>query len=191
MIHNTQIAYNRLAHSYDSETVVLEAFNFVKIIKPYVTGKIFDVGCGTGLAIKAFEISPENYLGIEPNKEMVKVFMDKYPNYKVMRAFYEETDFSGFDTVIALNGVGSYIDPNDYKRLTKNNKYLIMFYKENFYPWYYGPETCKQIKENQDRAKMELTFEYVFNFFVYTIATNIPELQEVLKDSQWYASLTE
>ena len=191
MIHNTQIAYNRLAHSYDSETVVLEAFNFIKIIKPYVTGKVFDVGCGTGLAIKAFEISPDNYLGIEPNKEMVKVFMDKYPNYKVMRAFYEETDFSGFDTVIALNGVGSYIDPNDYKRLTKNNKYLIMFYKENFYPWYYGPETCKQIKENQDRAKMELTFEYVFNFFVYTIATNIPELQEVLKDSQWYASLTE
>jgi len=190
MIHNTQIAYNRLAHSYDSETVALEAFNFIKIIKPYVTGKVFDVGCGTGLAIKAFEISPENYLGIEPNKEMVKVFMDKYPNYKVMRAFYEETDFSGFDTMIALHGVGAYIDPNHYKRLAENEKYLIMFYKEDFYPWFYGSETCKQIKENQDRTKMELTFKYVFNFFVYTIATNIPELQEVLQDSQWYSSLT-
>ena len=191
MIHNTQIAYNRLAHSYDSETVALEAFNFIKIIKPYITGKVFDVGCGTGLAIKAFEISPENYLGIEPNKEMVKVFINKYPNYKIMRAFYEETDFSGFDTMIALHGVGAYIDPNHYKRLAENGKYLIMFYKEDFYPWFYGPETCKQIKENQDRTKIESTFEYVFNFFVYTIATNIPELQEVLKDSQWYASLTE
>jgi len=93
--------------------------------------------------------------------------------------------------MIALHGVGAYIDPSHYKRLTENGKYLIMFYKEDFYPWFYGPETCNQIKENQNRAKMESTFEYVFNFFVYTIATNIPELQEVLKDSQWYASLTE
>jgi len=180
MIPNVQIAYDKIAASYDSEGVALETPNFIKTIIPHVTGKVLDVGSGKGLAIQAFSIEPQNYTGIEPNSEMAKIFTDKYPNYAITKASFEETDFSSYDTLIALHGVGSYIHPDHYERLANNNKYIIMFYKDDSYPWYYGPQTCQQIKENVNWQKIRSVFKDVFDSMYYTIATNIPGLREEL-----------
>src|SRR5215831_1028577 len=45
-------------------------------------GRVLDVGCGTGLALRLAEIPPEEYLGFDPSLGMLAVAKRKHPEYE-------------------------------------------------------------------------------------------------------------
>ncbi len=74
-----------------------------KIIAPYVTGRILDLGCGYGAFVGHNQPKPENYLGVDHLISIVQWFERQYPEYRV-KIMDLESDFleveSRFDTIV-------------------------------------------------------------------------------------------
>lgn len=47
--------------------------------------KVLDAGCGNGRLLDYVNLKPENYLGIDSNKELIKIAQEKYPDYYFTR----------------------------------------------------------------------------------------------------------
>jgi len=67
-----------------------------KAIRPYLQGKILDVGCGTGSLAR--EISPNCYLGIEVDQFSLDSAIKKFPKHRFQKILPENME--KFDTVI-------------------------------------------------------------------------------------------
>ncbi len=141
--------YKELSKGYD-ELYGAEQLKKIEIIKPYLKGKILDLGAGTGILAKHFP----NVTSLEPCKEM----LDQAPEPKVL-AKAEEIPFkeNSFNTIVSLTALHHCdIDKviSEIKRL--NPKYLVLTLlkkskncknftkklKENF--------NLKQIEEEKD-----------------------------------------
>ncbi len=77
---------------------------------------ILDIGCGTGTLVdfRFGHVDPEHYAGIDPSRGMLGVFGDKHPEFRdcLIRTAFEDywpKPRQGFDLVVALFGVPSYI----------------------------------------------------------------------------------
>ena len=72
-------------------------------LKPYQDKKVLDVGCGYGRVSDMFE----NYLGIDPSEEMIKLAKELHPDKK-----FEIGDvgskYSGFDVAFAVMCLSSF-----------------------------------------------------------------------------------
>jgi len=134
-------AYDEIATTYDNlfwkKPFQDENRALFRYIKP--RGRILDIGCGTGLAVEWIKnLSPSDYMGIDPSKDMLQTFAWKHPQFapSLRCCAFDECWSRGFDTIIALYGVGSYISNVErvYDMLNVGGAAFIMYYAEDYEP---------------------------------------------------------
>ncbi len=112
---------------------------------PPLKGSILDIGCGTGLLTEIYNVSPNDYLGIDPSKGMLSQFKAKHPEFtdRLINSPFTGHGFAckKFDNIIALFGSPSYLSAYALIAISKSNaRKFLMFYKEDYHPVTY--EKC-------------------------------------------------
>lgn len=160
--------YDEIANKYDAfftDKESIEENNAVSQMLSDVKGRVYDIGCGTGLLTEIIEISPKKYYGIDPSKEMLNKFVEKHPEYKfrVVQETFESdaSNLNEFDWVVSLFGSISYVEPNMLKKISESDTHhFLMFYKEKYHPITY---TLANVEFNHFRSSTEelsLLFPY-------------------------------
>lgn len=179
--------YDEFAKTYDehysSKEFQEEDESLFKILRPWVTGRVLDLGCGTGITLSYCDIKPENYLGVDPSTGMLSKLQQKFPGYETVNSTFEEyaeTNTEKFDTVLALYGAPAYFEQTSYakvlERVNPKGHYFLMFYKPGYFPAHiYTPEDIEATKARLDFDLINRTFENTFTFTNYLVATNIPK----------------
>lgn len=134
--------YDEIANKYDTFFVdeeSIEENNAVSKMLLDVKGRVYDIGCGTGLLTELIEVSPLQYYGIDPSKEMLNKFIEKHPEYRfrVVQDIFEHdsTNLKEYDWVVSLFGSISYVEPERLKKISESGvRHFLMFYKEDYYP---------------------------------------------------------
>lgn len=134
--------YDEIAGVYDSffcDKESLEENDAVACMLSEVKGKVYDIGCGTGLLTEIINISPSEYYGIDPSHAMLDKFMEKHDDYRhrVIQSIFEKdtVDVNKFDWVISLFGSISYVEPTSLTKIARSNShYFLMFYKPEYFP---------------------------------------------------------
>ncbi len=115
--------FDRIAGVYDKEystnaADIEQSEEYFTRAAPNPVEKILDIGCGTGMLVdfRTRRIEPENYTGIDVSAGMLGTFAAKHPAYRnrLIRTAFEDflpADDEEFDTITALFGVASYIEP--------------------------------------------------------------------------------
>lgn len=111
--------HDKIANKYDkfysSKLCVAEnkaiAFLINKEIKP--SGKILDLGCGTGLLLELFKIPKRSYLGLDISDKMLEIARKKHSGYQFQKMNFDRLGLNGFaprsfDCAISLFGSLSY-----------------------------------------------------------------------------------
>jgi len=131
---NIAAEYAGMFQDEDSKKEEEELFKLLDI-----KGKVLEIGCGgTGMLLNY--ITPEDYLGIDPSRGMLEQFILKRPNYTRKLLCCKAEDFyrDGFDTIVALFGTASYINPAAIERfkemLNPEGKMYLMFYLPTYTP---------------------------------------------------------
>jgi 2-polyprenyl-3-methyl-5-hydroxy-6-metoxy-1,4-benzoquinol methylase len=81
--------------------------------KPYLNGKVLDIGCGSGALAKF--ISDENYLGIDIDETSLNIAREDYPNHRFTNTYEEASD--KYDSIVALALLEHLDDPVDFLKL--------------------------------------------------------------------------
>ena len=139
VVYNSQ--YDLIAKQYDNlftdESSIAENKQLMTLIKP--TGRILDIGCGTGLFLDYHD--HKEYLGIDTSRNMLEILNQKYPNRVTINVSFEDYYGSGFDTVISLFGAASYINPESLDKakylLNPSGRIFFMFYRPEYFPLTY------------------------------------------------------
>ncbi|MAG47374.1 hypothetical protein CL617_02110 [archaeon] len=126
-----KIDYSLIASSYNNlhKEEQLNKLNIIKdninIIEP-----LLDIGCGTGISTNFFKIKS---IGIDNNKEMLKIGSKNYNNLKY--ALAESLPFKDktFNTIISVTAFHNFNNMEkallEIKRTSKNNNIAISFLK--------------------------------------------------------------
>lgn len=135
-------AYDAIAETYSTmfqdEASIQEERELFQNLE--VTGKILDIGCGTGMLLNHVNVSPENYTGIDVSKGMIDVFKRNHPDYANRVIVCDADDFfgEGYDTITLLFGTPDYIRPRTRARiknmLAPGGNAYFMFYKKGYNP---------------------------------------------------------
>lgn len=103
-----------------------------------ISGSVFEIGCGTGLLVDLAHISPDNYLGIDPSRRMVDVFVGRHPEFSnrvIIEPFSYSQRVLSFDNIVSIFGSISYVEPVLLDFINSMDKHLfLMFYKPGYYP---------------------------------------------------------
>lgn len=134
--------YDKIAKQYDSFFCDEDSLNENEEIASMLSkikGRVYDLGCGTGLLTEIIDIKPKDYLGVDPSGEMLNKFLEKHPQYlqRLVRNTFERdgTPLVNYDWVVSLFGSISYVEPKHLSRIEKEaNNYFLMFYKEDYHP---------------------------------------------------------
>lgn len=158
--------YDEIAGSYDTffcDKESLEENSDVAKMLSQVSGKVYEIGCGTGLLTELIKITPENYYGVDPSSAMLDKFMDKHYEYRhrVMQDAFERdsVDINKFDWVISLFGSISYVEPESLKKIANGElHYFLMFYKPDYFPVTYTLAGVDFYHYKHSREKLESIF---------------------------------
>ena len=153
--------YDDIADKYDElfldEDSLSENTEVGEMLLPLV-GSVLDIGCGTGLLTEIVNVSPKDYMGIDPSKKMLDVFKRKHPafNYVVCSCYDGRVvDCGRFDNVVSLFGSASYLSNGALRELSRYYGHLfLMFYKEGYHPVTY--EKCKVDFQHNARSRKYL-----------------------------------
>lgn len=86
----------------------------IKIVRPYVRGKVLDYGCGVG---KIAEIcSPDTYLGVDIDDASLKIAGEKYPGFRFEKKSPQNEEF---DTILLLAVIEHISDPGPFLKQLK------------------------------------------------------------------------
>lgn len=75
-------------------------------VRPYLKGRVLDFGCGVGALTEYCQ--PDNYYGIDIDKDALEVAQTKHPGYNFSNEF---PLFEKFDSIIALAVIEHIPDP--------------------------------------------------------------------------------
>jgi len=134
--------YDDISNSYDDwflkPEYERENVNLTKLLKPYIGGKLLDVGCGTGLLLDLLNVSFDLYTGVDPSRMMLDKFKNKHPCHKIIQSKYEDFPYEGFDSIVSLYGSFNYCEPSSaiqvINQLSPGGKYFLMLFKEDYNP---------------------------------------------------------
>ena len=167
--------YDDIANNYDSlfykKKYLEENRSLFRLLN--IKGKVLDIGCGTGLLPEWVSLNPSNYVGIDPSKGMLDKFAWKHPEFAASLKVCKFENFwtSGFDTIVALYGVGSYItEPSRVlDMLNEGGKAYLMYYSPEYEPVtskIEGINDCKMVSYPQREASDQITFSnYVIDIW--------------------------
>jgi len=136
--------YDLIAEQYDSlrssDECMLQNAQIGYILSQIV-GSVYEIGVGTGLSLSIADWSKNRYYGIDPSRQMLVKFREKFPKVRgVKRTSFEEVidDYKAYENVVALFGSASYIMPQYLQELGKIHRGLfLMFYKHDVVPQIY------------------------------------------------------
>lgn len=183
--------YDEFAKNYDGNYSTPEYRKedeaLMTVIGQFAVGKTLDVGCGTGLYLDYIFVAPDEYLGVDPSQGMLDRAREKHPKYRFVKGTLEEQnvfELGQFNTVVALYGVASYLNPERYELVTDLTKrggtYFLMAYKDGYFPEFYTDDMKDHVRANADHARLgRLAGARQFIFTNYLITTNaIPEVEK-------------
>ena len=81
--------------------------------KPYLSGKVLDIGCGSGALAKF--IAKDNYLGIDIDETSLKLAKQDYPEHKFTNNYDDATET--YDSIVALLLIEHLDNPGDFLKL--------------------------------------------------------------------------
>jgi len=175
--------YNEIADQYDllfsDDETMKENERLFSIIEPYCKRQVLDVGCGTGTTLDYIKIPPQRYVGIDPAHLMLKRFKEKHPDYLNRVGFGKYEQMKGrHDTIIAMNGVMSYVQPEMFvkinRHLNRGGYYFLMFYKPDANP--VSERSGKEIFHFRHSIEdLEPLFPNLTESGNYIIATNMEQ----------------
>ena len=84
----------------------------LKVAKPYLSGRILDVGCGSG-ALAAL-VDADHYLGVEVDEVSLQQARLRFPAHRFVFGLPEFTE--KFDTIISLAVIEHVSNPADFLR---------------------------------------------------------------------------
>lgn len=110
-----------------------------RLIRPSsISGRVLDIGSGTGLFLDHVLIHKDKYTGVDSSRGMLDVLKSKYPDYKVIHDYFGRVYAGKFDNIFALYGTASYLSQREIdliqEMLNPGGKYFLMFYKYRYYP---------------------------------------------------------
>lgn len=170
--------YDKIADQYDNlftdEDSRRQDAQIGAIIKS-LKGTIYEIGCGSGLAVEIGGIDRMMYQGVDPSRSMIELFRSKHPEFSMRirrKAFEEDGDaYTGSNHVISLYGSISYVMPVYLSRLARNHKGLfLMFYKPDYTPKTYEKTgvamhhftyTCKELDDLFTDCKVSMYDDYI------------------------------
>ena len=140
MMPSVREAYDRIADTYDAVYTHRLDRNENQIISrmlsPYSTGRVLDLGCGTGIALSLDGISQDRYVGLDISERMLSRAHSKYPG-----ASFQAGDMhsiaapdNSFDNIISLFGSLSYatrpftVVGEMYRLLRPGGGFFVMAY---------------------------------------------------------------
>jgi SAM-dependent methyltransferase len=159
--------YDALAPRYDalfsSPEAEREEIEVLRLALP--SGRVLDIGCGTGMLLRHLRVAPEQYVGIDPSLPMLERARASHPGHAraIFRCPMEDFhDRRPFDTIVALFGVASYLHLEPLHRipslLAPGGRAFLMFYDEDYWPSTHremegrpGPGTRVLDREGGDR----------------------------------------
>ena len=137
--------FDAIAHRYDDSDkpwYVVEAEREALYEPAKPTGRVLDVGCGTGLLADYCyrQIDRERYVGIDPSTGMLAKFALKHPDYRedatLLRTTFEDYETPlRFDTIVAMAGSASHVTDVDIVAkarhlLAPGGRAYLMFYRD-------------------------------------------------------------
>lgn len=171
-----------VSHSNTNKGLINSAYQMVRkytllkklqlISKFYKTGKILDIGCGTGEFLKTFKDAKWQTLGIEPSPDVRKMAIENYGLDVREEAEINNLEASSFDVITmwhVLEHVPNLSDRmEDLKRLIKPNGIIIIavpnctsldakIYKENWaaydvprHLYHFSPKDIETVFKNHE-----------------------------------------
>lgn len=84
----------------------------LKVARPYIKGRVLDVGCGTGAL--AGIVHPDSYVGVDIDEQSLAIARQRYPHHSFQSAMPAAEPV--FDTVISLAVIEHVPDPGLFLR---------------------------------------------------------------------------
>lgn len=100
--YTTEIASDKLVSDNPIHQRLLKAYIAAK---PFVRGKLLEVGCGEGRGVEVLMENIESYLGIDKIQEVIDNLKQKYPNAVFQQAVippFKDLKDNSFDTVVSF-----------------------------------------------------------------------------------------
>lgn len=165
--------FNKMADSYNTaEKTKAIAGELIEKLHLNQDSSVLDVGFGTGILYPLIKEKGSKYKGIDISGNMVKKFLDIYPEADVFNSDFEENILckNAFDYVIIFNSIPHFNDlegvfKNSYDSL-KNGGYFIIAHSKTRLQLkeHHKKINYKSLKEPipSDEKLMELTIKYGF-----------------------------
>lgn len=174
------IDYSDLAKGYDenykSDWCKRENFEIQLLLAKHLpkTGKVVDIGCGTGLTLDLsdrywYYINPDDYTGIDTSLEMLRIAIEKHPEYKFERKPAKSVKKNRYKAALCLFSI-PYITEEAVEPIVealKKNGVLICVYYDKPYrndcsvyygrKWYYRFFVHPKVKRIMKQFGKKLT----------------------------------
>jgi SAM-dependent methyltransferase len=183
--------YDKIADRYDSlyqDRISKSQDLTIKMCLEKIQGPTLDIGCGTGLLLDLINISPKEYLGIDPSEKMLNIHHRKHPEYQLENIPMEQFRGGGFVNIISLYGSISYIMPhfiNKVVELCNFGNMFLMFYKEDYSVRTHVETGINILYYKYSKEELKKLFLVVpIEFFDYYIVTDYAKAIEILQGSE-------
>ena len=146
---------------------------------PYLYGRVLDYGCGSGLL--AQHVSPDNYLGVEPDEASLKKARSVFPMHRFVSKVPENE--RGFDSIVSLAVIEHVANASEFLRLLtsfssdKKDSRIIITTPSPIFEWahdigaaigLFSKHANEEHEELLDRQKLERAgTEASLNLVVY------------------------
>lgn len=114
-IDKTISDYNMIASKFSStrHNITTDLQKLADLVPP--NARVLDYGCGNGRMAALFK--PDNYLGVDPSKELINIAKELHPNYKFKLINAEERVEEKFDAILCLAVIHHLPDEASHKEL--------------------------------------------------------------------------